>query len=76
MSFSAIASAVSSKRIGRAHLQEGGGGPCGITQAIICVGETLAEREGALMEKVLETQVTGSLAGLTGRTNAGNGHRL
>ena len=32
---------------------------------IICVGETLAEREGNLMEKVLETQVTGSLAGLT-----------
>src|SRR5580700_4371115 len=32
---------------------------------IICVGETLAEREGNLMEKVLETQVRGSLAGLT-----------
>lgn len=32
---------------------------------IICVGETLAEREGGLMEKVLETQVTGSLAGLS-----------
>jgi triosephosphate isomerase len=32
---------------------------------IICVGETLAEREGGLMEKVLETQVRGSLAGLT-----------
>ena len=32
---------------------------------IVCVGETLAEREGGLMEKVLETQVTGSLAGLT-----------
>ena len=32
---------------------------------IVCVGETLAEREGNLMEKVLETQVTGSLAGLT-----------
>ncbi len=31
---------------------------------IICVGETLAEREGNLMEKVLETQVRGSLAGL------------
>jgi triosephosphate isomerase len=29
------------------------------------VGETLAEREGGLMEKVLETQVRGSLAGLT-----------
>jgi triosephosphate isomerase len=33
---------------------------------IVCVGETLAEREGNLMEKVLETQVRGSLAGLTG----------
>ncbi len=32
---------------------------------IVCVGETLAEREGNQMEKVLETQVTGSLAGLT-----------
>ena len=30
---------------------------------IVCVGETLAEREGNLTEKVLETQVTGSLAG-------------
>src|SRR5260221_4105537 len=32
---------------------------------IVCVGETLAEREGGHMEKVLETQVHGSLAGLT-----------
>ena len=32
---------------------------------IVCVGETLAEREGGLMESVLETQVRGSLAGLT-----------
>ena len=32
---------------------------------IVCVGETLAEREGNLNEKVLETQVRGSLAGLT-----------
>jgi triosephosphate isomerase len=31
----------------------------------VCVGETLAEREGGQMEKVLETQVRGSLAGLT-----------
>ena len=31
---------------------------------IVCVGETLAEREGSLTEKVLETQVRGSLAGL------------
>ncbi|MGC3959743.1 MAG: triose-phosphate isomerase [Verrucomicrobiota bacterium] len=32
---------------------------------IVCIGETLTEREGNLTEKVLETQVTGSLAGLT-----------
>ena len=32
---------------------------------IVCIGETLAEREGGLMEKVLETQIRGSLAGLT-----------
>ena len=32
---------------------------------IVCVGETLAEREGGLTEQVLETQVRGSLAGLT-----------
>lgn len=32
---------------------------------IVCVGETLAEREGNQMEKVLETQVRGSLDGLT-----------
>jgi len=32
---------------------------------IVCVGETLAEREAGQMEKVLETQVRGSLASLT-----------
>jgi triosephosphate isomerase len=32
---------------------------------IVCVGETLAERETGQMEKVLETQVRGSLAGLS-----------
>ncbi|HVV72296.1 MAG TPA: triose-phosphate isomerase, partial [Verrucomicrobiae bacterium] len=32
---------------------------------IICVGETLAEREAGHTEKVLETQVRGSLAGLS-----------
>jgi len=32
---------------------------------IICVGETLAEREANQTEKVLETQVRGSLAGLS-----------
>src|SRR5215831_18877020 len=32
---------------------------------IVCIGETLAEREGNQTEKVLEKQVRGSLAGLT-----------
>jgi triosephosphate isomerase len=32
---------------------------------IVCVGETLAERDGGQTEKVLETQVHGSLAGLS-----------
>src|SRR6202012_775782 len=32
---------------------------------IVCVGETLAEREGNQTEKVLDTQVRGSLAGLS-----------
>jgi triosephosphate isomerase len=32
---------------------------------IVCVGETLAEREGGQTEKVLETQVRGSLANAT-----------
>jgi len=37
---------------------------------IVCVGETLSEREAALTEKVLDRQVRGSLAGLN------RGHRL
>jgi len=32
---------------------------------IVCVGETLAERDAGQMQKVLETQVRGSLAGLS-----------
>ena len=32
---------------------------------IVCVGETLQEREAGQMERVLDTQVRGSLAGLT-----------
>lgn len=32
---------------------------------IVCVGETLLERESNITEKVVETQVRGSLAGLT-----------
>ena len=32
---------------------------------IVCVGETLSEREGGITEKVIGTQVRGSLAGLT-----------
>jgi len=34
-------------------------------QPIVCVGETLAEREGGQTEKVLEGQVRGSLTGLS-----------
>lgn len=34
---------------------------------IVCVGETLAEREAGKVEQVITTQVTGSLAGLTAR---------
>jgi triosephosphate isomerase len=37
----------------------------GSLKPIVCVGESLAEREGNLTEKVLETQVRGSLAGLS-----------
>src|SRR5204862_2377594 len=37
----------------------------GSLKPIVCVGETLAEREGGDMEKVLETQVRGSLAELS-----------
>jgi triosephosphate isomerase len=33
--------------------------------AIVCVGETLEQREGGEMESVIETQVRGSLAGLS-----------
>jgi triosephosphate isomerase len=32
---------------------------------IVCIGETLAERKAGLMQKVLDTQVRGSLAGLS-----------
>jgi triosephosphate isomerase len=32
---------------------------------ILCIGETLAERQGGKLEQVLETQVTGGLAGFT-----------
>src|SRR6185369_8288676 len=32
---------------------------------IVCIGETLAEREAGQTEKVLETQVRGSLGGLS-----------
>jgi triosephosphate isomerase len=31
---------------------------------IVCIGETLAERDGGLVEQVLETQLKGSLAGI------------
>ena len=32
---------------------------------IVCIGETLAERDGGRVEEILETQLRGSLAGLT-----------
>ncbi|MEI6712907.1 MAG: triose-phosphate isomerase [Verrucomicrobiota bacterium] len=32
---------------------------------IVCIGETLEERDGGLVEKVLETQLAGSLAGVS-----------
>jgi len=32
---------------------------------IVCVGETLAEREGGITQKVVETQVRGAFSGLT-----------
>jgi triosephosphate isomerase len=35
-------------------------------EVILCIGETLQERDGDLTEKVLDTQVTGCLAGITG----------
>ena len=34
-------------------------------KAIVCIGETLAERDGGKVEEVLATQIKGSLAGLT-----------
>ena len=34
---------------------------------IVCIGETLAERDGGKVEQVLETQLRGSLAGLTAK---------
>lgn len=37
---------------------------CGLTP-IVCVGETLAEREAGQTERVIETQCRGSLAGLS-----------
>jgi len=38
---------------------------------IVCVGEQLAEREAGRTEDVIRTQLTGSLAGLTGEQLAG-----
>ena len=35
-------------------------------QVILCIGETLQEREGNLTEKVLDTQVSAGLAGIKG----------
>mmetsp|Transcript_24268 Transcript_24268/g.41765 ORF Transcript_24268/g.41765 Transcript_24268/m.41765 type:complete len:350 (-) Transcript_24268:392-1441(-) len=35
-------------------------------QPIVCIGESLEQREGGVTEKVLDTQIRGSLADLTG----------
>jgi triosephosphate isomerase len=40
-------------------------------QPIVCIGETLEQREGGEMEGVLRTQVTGGLADLTAEQAAG-----
>jgi triosephosphate isomerase (TIM) len=37
----------------------------GALRPIVCIGETLAERDGGKVEEVLARQITGSLAGLT-----------
>lgn len=37
-------------------------------EVILCIGETLEEREGNQTEKVLDTQLTGGLAGINGET--------
>ncbi len=37
----------------------------GQLRPILCIGETLAERDGGKVEQVLETQIKGSLAGLS-----------
>ena len=34
---------------------------------IVCIGETLAERDGGRVEEILETQLRGSLANLTAK---------
>ena len=36
-------------------------------QPIVCIGETLEQREAGVMEATLESQLSGSLAGLSGR---------
>jgi len=38
-----------------------------VLKPIVCIGETLAEREGGKVETVLERQVRGSLAGLSAK---------
>ena len=42
---------------------------CGL-EVILCIGETLSEREGNQTEKVLDTQLTGCLAGIGGEALA------
>jgi triosephosphate isomerase (TIM) len=44
---------------------QGIGRPCGVLKPIVCVGETLEERESGRTEKVVGGQLEGSLAGLS-----------
>src|SRR5262249_41432780 len=60
----------SERRQYQRETNEWGGGKAWAAHAaslkpIVCVGETLSEHEAGKTEKVLETQVRGSLAGLT-----------
>lgn len=38
-----------------------------VLKPIVCIGETLAERDGGKVEEILDRQIRGSLAGLSGK---------
>ncbi len=48
----------------------------GKLRPIVCVGETLEQRDKGNVEKILSLQLRGSLAGLEPKGNAGNGDRV